>query len=92
MKARARGYPRHYYRVLVHSLVVERHICTSEWAVGNLLPSNGAGPRISREAPSSSRAGGRCGADVLRNGILIGLAMGATPLINPKMGWQSVCT
>ena len=44
-----------------HDTIIERHICTSEWAVSNLLPSKGAGPRIPREALSSSRAGRRCG-------------------------------
>jgi hypothetical protein len=30
----------------IHDNIIERHICTSEWAVSNLLPSNGVGPRI----------------------------------------------
>ena len=27
----------------IHDTIIERHICTSEWAVSNVLPSKGAG-------------------------------------------------
>jgi hypothetical protein len=30
----------------IHDTIIERHLCTSEWAVSNLLPSKGAGSRI----------------------------------------------
>ena len=30
----------------IHAASIERHICTSEWTVSNLLPSKAAGSRI----------------------------------------------
>ena len=50
-----------------HDTIIERHIYTSEWAVSNLLPSNGAGPPESPgSSPSSSGGLWRDGVDVFR--------------------------
>ena len=45
--------------VAIHDTIIEKHICTSGWAVSNLLPSKEAG-RVSNpsgSSPSSSKAG-----------------------------------
>jgi hypothetical protein len=51
----------------MHDTIVERHICTSEWAVSNLLPSKGAVSRIPWEALLLLQGGGAVWADLFRN-------------------------
>ena len=54
----------------IRNTIIERHICTSEWAVSNLLPSNGARSRIPREALllPPGRAGGVGGGQAKQRG------------------------
>jgi len=54
----------------IHDTIIERHICTSEWAVSNLLPSNGAGFDSLGKLSFFIKGGGAVWADVLRNGYL----------------------
>jgi hypothetical protein len=55
----------------IHDTIIERHICTSEWVVSNLLPSKGAVSRIRLGKLSFFLQGeGAVWADVLRNYLL----------------------
>ena len=59
----------------IHDAIIERHICTSEWAVSNLIPSKGAGSRIPESLGKLSfflQGGGVVWADVLRNDYSLG--------------------
>ena len=52
----------------IHDTIIERHICTSEWVVSNLLPSKGAeGLESLGKLSFFLQGGGAVWADVLRN-------------------------
>ena len=63
----------------IHDTIIERHICTLEWAVSNLLPSKEEG-NPSGSSPSSSRAGGGVGGYAQKLIVIPEMAMGITPL------------
>jgi hypothetical protein len=66
----------------IHDTIIERHICTSEWAMSNILPSKGAGPLIPREVlllpPGRGDGVGGCAQKLI---VIPEMAMGATPLM-----------
>jgi hypothetical protein len=55
----------------IQDTIIERHICTSEWAVSNFLPSKGS--RDSNPSGSSPflQGGGTVWADMLRYELLL---------------------
>ena len=66
-----------------HDNIIERHIYTSEWAVSNLLPSNGAGPPESLGKLSFFLRGTverRCGCVQ----VIPETTMGITPLVGSE--------
>ena len=54
----------------IHAAIIERHICTSEWTVSNLLPSKGAGLESLGKLSFFLQGGGTVRADVFRNDTL----------------------
>ena len=54
----------------IHDTTIERHICTSEWAVSNLLPRMGVGLESLGKLSFFLQGGGAVWADVLRNDYL----------------------
>jgi hypothetical protein len=56
----------------IHDIIIERHICTSEWAVSNLLPSKEYGLESIGKLSFFLQGGGAVWADVFRNDRLFG--------------------